>query len=336
MPGEGRVITMAATFRWGIIGTANIARSAFMPAVREAGGEVSAVAGRDPGRVSLWAQRNGIGRAVTGYQELIDDPGVDALYIPLPNSLHAPWTIRALQAGKPVLCEKPLTGTLAEAEQVLAVARETGTPLWEAFVFPFADQMTKLRGLLADGVIGELNEIQSNFHFLLTDRSTNIRMLTGLAGGALYDVGCYPVRLARELFGTEHEAAWADARWDAGGVDMELWGALKFPGDRRLLFSCGFTRVFDVHSRLLGTGGQINVTNPFHATAGDRFEVRVAGREPEMHSGAGRDEFSFTPAIRHIQAAVRGEQEPRGLAVESSLGQARALHDLLASAAANR
>ena len=110
--------------------------------MREAGGEAAAVAGRDPGRTSRWARDNGVGRAVVGYQGLIDDPGVDALYIPLPNALHAEWTIRALRAGKPVLCEKPLTGSLAETEQVLAVARETGTPLWEAFVFPFHDQMT--------------------------------------------------------------------------------------------------------------------------------------------------------------------------------------------------
>ena len=116
-------------------------------------------------RTAGWARDNMIGRAVTGYQELIDDPGVDALYIPLPNSLHGEWTIRALRAGKPVLCEKPLTGSLAETEQVLAVARETGTPLWEAFVFPFHDQMERIRGLLAAGAIGDLREIQSDFHF---------------------------------------------------------------------------------------------------------------------------------------------------------------------------
>src|SRR5437764_3680862 len=145
---------MAGGVRWGIISTANIARVAFLPAVREAGGEAAAVGGRDPGRTQRWAGDNGVARAVTGYQPLIDDPELDALYIPLPNSLHAEWTIKALRAGKAVLCEKPLAGTLAETEQVLAVAKETGTPLWEAFVFPFHDQMARLRTLLAEGVIG--------------------------------------------------------------------------------------------------------------------------------------------------------------------------------------
>ena len=322
--------------RWGIIGTANIARGYLLPAVREAGGEVTTVAGRDPGRTARWAHENMIGRAVTGYQALIDDPDVDALYIPLPNSLHAQWTIAALRAGRPVLCEKPLTGSLAEAEQVLAVARETGTPLWEAFVFPFQDQMERIRGLLADGVIGELREIQSNFQFVLGNREGDIRMSAALAGGALNDVGCYPVRLARDLFAAEHTSAWATAEWDAGGVDLATWGVLNFPGGRRLLLSCSFGLAFDTFSRLLGTAGQINITNPFHPTAQDRFEVRVAGREPVTHPGLGRDQYSFTAAVRHIQAVVSGAEQPRLLAVDTSLGSARALHDLSRSAMAGR
>src|SRR5215813_14761096 len=138
--GGGKVTAV----RWGVIGTAGIARKNFLPAVREAGGEAAVVAGRDAERTSRWARDNAVGRAVVGYQRLIDDPGLDALYIPLPNALHAEWTIRALRVGKPVLCEKPLTATVAEAEQVLAVARETGVPLWEAFVFPFHDQMRRV------------------------------------------------------------------------------------------------------------------------------------------------------------------------------------------------
>jgi predicted dehydrogenase len=322
------------TVRWGIIGTAGIARKFFLPAVREAGGELAAVAGRDAGRTARWARDNQAGRPVTGYQNLIDDPGVDALYIPLPNALHAEWTIRALRAGRPVLCEKPLTGSLAETEQVLAVARETGTPLWEAFVFPFSDQMERIRALLAGGVIGELREIQSVFQFPLADPGSDIRMSSALAGGALLDVGCYPVRLARDLFAAEHTSAWADAKWDPGGVDVATWGVLGFPGARRLLLSCSFGLALDTFSRLLGTAGQIHITNPFHPTAQDSFEVRVAGQEPATHPAAGRDQYTFTPAVRHIQAVIRGEEQPRLLAAGTSLGSARALHDLAGSAAA--
>jgi predicted dehydrogenase len=328
--GGGKVTTV----RWGVIGTARIARRFFLPAVREAGGEAAAVAGRDAERASRWARDNAVGRAVGGYQQLIGDPGVDALYIALPNALHAEWTIRALRAGKPVLCEKPLTGSLAQTEQVLAVARETGTPLWEAFIFPFHDQMRRLRELIADGVIGDLREIQSNFHFVMAQRDTNIRMSAELAGGALLDVGCYPVRLARDLFAAEHTSAWAAADYDPGGVDMSAWGCLGFPGGRRLLLSCGFNRAQDTFSRLLGTSGQINITNPFHPTSQDRFEVHVAGSEPSIHPGAGPNKESFTPAVRHIQAVVKGEEEPRLLAIDTSLGSAQALDDLARSAAA--
>jgi predicted dehydrogenase len=232
-----------------------------------------------------------------------------------------------------VLCEKPLTGSVAETRQVLAVARQTGVPLWEAFVFPFHEQMKRVTTLLADGVIGEMREVQSNFHFLMAHPEGNVRMSASLAGGALNDVGCYPVRLARDLFAAEHTSAGAAAEYDPGGVDLATWGSLGFPGHRRLLLSCGFNLAQDTFSRLLGTGGQINLTNPFHPTAQDRFEVCVEGRGPATYPAAGPDRHSFTPAVRHIQAVVKGEQEPRLLAIDTSLGSAQALHDLAASAA---
>jgi predicted dehydrogenase len=326
-------MTMTGSVRWGIVGTAKIARTLFLPSLREAGGDPAAVAARDRDRAAQWAAANGIARAIVGYENLVEDPEIDALYIPLPNALHGEWTIRALRAGKAVLCEKPLTGTVAETEQVLAVARETGTPLWEAFAFPFHDQMARLRGLLEDGTIGDLREIQSDFHFFLSDRDTNVRMSTLLAGGALLDVGCYPVRLARDLFGAEHEGAWARADFDPAGVDLTTWGCLDFPGGRHLYLSCGFTRAGETFSRLLGTRGQINITNPFHPAAGDTFEVRTADGQAATHPGAGPNQHSFTPLIEHIQAVVAGSETPRLLAVDTSLGSAQALQDLASASA---
>jgi predicted dehydrogenase len=325
MTGTGQV-------RWGVLGTANIARGAFLPGLREAGGVAAAVAGRDGERAEKYARDNGVGRAVEGYQALIDDPGVDALYIPLPNSLHAEWTIRALRAGRPVLCEKPLTGSVAETERVLGVARETGTLLWEAFVFPFHAQLERVGGQLSAGVIGELREIQSSFHFRVS-RPDNIRLSRDLDGGALNDVGCYPVRLARDLFAAEHTAAWATAEWGGDRVDMESWGILGFPGGRRLLLSAGMRRSYDTFTRLQGTSGHIHITNPFHPGQADRFEVYPDGGEPRSYPAA-TDEYSFTAAIRHIHEVLRGQAAPRMLAVDTALGSARALRDLAGSAAA--
>ena len=311
--------------RWGIIGTANIARGQFLPGLRAAGGIAAAVAGRDLGRAQAWAEQHGVDRAVAGYQALIDDPDIDALYIPLPNSLHAEWTVKALRAGKPVLCEKPLCGTLAEAEQVLAVAKETGTLLWEAFVFPFHAQFAAVQKLLADGAIGELLEIQSGFHFMVGNPA-NIRLIRDLDGGALNDVGCYPVRIALELFGAGHTDAWAAAVWGGHDVDVDTQGSLGFPGGRRLLLTCGMRRAYDTFTRLLGTAGQIQLTNPFHPGRGDSYTVLTDGEPRILDAGAA--EPSFTGMIRHIQNVLRGGEAPRQLALDTSRASARALHDL--------
>jgi predicted dehydrogenase len=318
-------MTAAPAPRWGIVSTANIARGQFLPALRVAGGVAAAVAGRDPAKTEKFAADHGIGRAVVGYQTLIDDPDIDALYIAVPNSLHAEWTISALRAGKPVLCEKPLCGVLEDTERVLAVARETGTLLWEAFVFPFNELMGHLRTLVADGAIGELREIQSNFHFNVT-RPDNIRMSAELQGGALRDVGCYPVRLAQEFFG-EHETAWAVHETGGQGVDIETWGSLGYGDGRRLLLSSGMRREYDTFSRLLGTAGQIHVTNLFHPGAADHVTLQRRGGEPEIFM-ASVTEPAFTAALRHINAVLSGEEEPWLLALETSLVTARALHDL--------
>ncbi len=319
MPAGGQV-------RWGIISTANIARAVFLPGLRQAGGEAAAVAGRDAGRAEKFAHDNGIGRSVEGYQHLIDDPDIDALYIPLPNALHAEWTIRALEAGKPTLCEKPLCGVLPDTERVLDAARRTGTLLWEAFAFPFHAQIAKIKAVVADGAIGELIEIKSNFHFTVGNPA-NIRLSRDLQGGALNDVGCYPIRLAEELFGPEHESAWAHATWGGEDVDVDTWAVLNYPAGRRLLLSCGFGRSYDAFTTLEGTGGQIHVTNPFHPGPSDSYQVLAAREEPRSFPAAG-DVKSFTPLTGHINAVLRGEEEPRMLATGTALSTARTLQEL--------
>jgi predicted dehydrogenase len=313
--------------RWGIVGTANIARAQFLPGLRAAGGVAAAVAGRDLARTERYAREHGVERAVHGYQALLDDPDVAALYIALPNSLHAEWTIRALEAGKPVLCEKPLTGILSDTERVLETARRTGTLLWEAFVFPFNDHVAHIRSLISGGAIGELREIQSDFHFLVT-RPDNIRLSADLEGGALRDVGCYPVRLAQEFFG-EHASAWSACEPGGQGVDIETWGTLGYAGGRRLLLSCGMRRAYDTFTRLLGTRGQIHASNPFHPGQGDQVTVYPAAGEPAAWAPAA-SEPSFTAALRHMNAVLAGDEQPRLLAVDTSLATARALHDLAA------
>jgi predicted dehydrogenase len=322
-------VPASSPVRWGIISTANIARAQFLPGLREAGGVAAAVAGRDPARTEQYARDNGIDRAVTGYQNLIEDPEIDALYIALPNSLHAEWTLAALAAGKPVMCEKPLCGSLLDTFRVLEAARETGTLLWEAFVFPFSHQTGQLHKLVADGAIGDLMEITSSFHFQLSNPG-NIRYSQELQGGALNDVGCYPVRLAAEFFGGNHQAAWAGATWGGEGVDVDTWGVLEYPCGRRLQLSCGLGRAYDTFSSLQGTAGRIHISNPFHPGVDDTYQVITPTSEPRTYL-ATAGERSFTAALSHINAVLTGEAEPRLLAVDTAQPTARALHDLAQS-----
>jgi predicted dehydrogenase len=212
---------------------------------------------------------------------------------------------------------------------VLEVAGRTGTLLWEAFAFPFHLQLHEIQKLLQDGVIGELMEIKSNFHFSLRNPA-NIRLSRQLQGGALLDVGCYPVRLAQELFGPTYDAAWASAVMGGEGVDVDTWGVLNYPGGRRLMLSSGLGRSYDTFTTLEGTGGQIRITNPFHPRPSDSYQLVVGSSEDRTFSSGAR-EPSFTALIRHIQAVLNGSEPPRQLAVETSLPTARALADLAAS-----
>jgi len=319
--------------RWGILGTAGIAEGSFLPALRQAGdGLAVSVASRDESRARSWAAEHGVARGVFGYEQVVADPGIEAIYVPLPNGLHAEWTIAALEAGKAVLCEKPLCVTPEETRRVLATAESASVPLWEAFVFPFHEQMDRVRDALAGGQIGEVREIASRFHFVLDDPQ-DIRLSAELGGGSLYDVGCYPIRLARLLLDAEPDLdrTIADAVWTASGVDAELWGALAFPGDRRLVFSCGFVAADDTLTRVFGTEGEIRMTNPFHPGAGDTFAI-VRGDDVQEHPAAPTGEDSFTPAIRHIHRVLRGREQPRHLAIDEAMGSATAIAALLTAA----
>jgi predicted dehydrogenase len=334
--------------RWGIIGPANIARGQFLPGLREAGGGHAAlVASRDLGRAEAYAAENGVGRGVADYAAVAESPDIDAVYVALPNSLHAEWAIRALQAGKAVLCEKPLCVGAAQTAEVLdAAAAVPGALLWEAFVFPFQAQHRRLVELLADGAVGELTEIISAFHFRLT-RPGNIRFSAALGGGALADVGCYPIRLGHELFGPgpgpgpdldpDRDSGPGPAAAVVGsavvpdGAEVEVDAAGIVPsGTRRLVLSCGFRRSFDTFTQVLGDLGQLHLANPFHPAPADPLTVLRPGAEPVVEYPT-TDERSFTAALRHIHAVLRGETAPEHTAAESALATARTLEAVQAA-----
>jgi predicted dehydrogenase len=315
--------------RWGVLGGASIARSRFLPALAEAGGEAVVVGARDAARAAEFAAAHGVGRGVAGYEAVLADPDVQAVYVPLPNPLHAEWTIAALEAGKAVLCEKPLCVDAEQARRVLAVAERAARPLWEAFVFPFQAQHQRLAELLSAGAIGELREISGAFHFQLR-RTEDIRLSAATAGGALADVGCYPLRLAAELFGGPALNA-AGSAVRGAEVETELAALVDYPDDRRLLLSCGFRRSSDTTTVLSGTEGTIRVDDPYHPHPGSTVELRRPGSDPVVERPT-RDQHSFSAALRHVDAVLAGEEAPRHTALESSLAVAEAI-DLVRAAA---
>jgi predicted dehydrogenase len=327
---------MAESIRWGILSTANIAVKRFIPGVAASrNGTVAAIASRDPARAREIAERLGIPRVHDGYAELLADPEIDAIYNPLPNALHAEWTLAAAAAGKPVLCEKPLASDAAEAQRMVNACRARGVPLMEAFMYRFHPQHGRVREVLASGEIGDLRTLRASFTFMLEPfRPANVRLSASLAGGAFMDVGCYPVNLARWMFGEEPE--WASAQVDRReefGVEVAAVGVLGFSDRRMAIFDCGFRAAGPAAYTLGGTKGAIDVFDAFvpDPKAGEvTIRVNGAGGVREERIG-GVDQYRLE-AEAFADHLLRGTPLP----VEASDGVAtlRAIGALHRSAAA--
>jgi predicted dehydrogenase len=249
----------AGPLRIGVVGAANIARL-FVQAVRpSAKVTVAAVASRDVERATVFAREHGIERVHASYDALLADAGIDAVYVPLPNNLHAQWSIRAATAGKHVLCEKPLAASAAEARAMFEAAERNGVYLVEAYPYRAQAQTLKVRELLAAGTIGRVQLIQASFGFPLAD-AANIRMDPGLAGGALMDAGSYPVSFVRMVSGAAPARVQALSRWGATGVDVATMATLEYPDGLLAQVSCSFTTARHRHAFIAGDAGSIATT----------------------------------------------------------------------------
>lgn len=257
---------MSERIRWGILSTANIGVKRFIPGANASrNGVVTAIASRDRARAREVAARLGIPRVHDDYAALLADPDVDAIYNPLPNNLHAEWTLAAAAAGKPILCEKPLAIDAAQAQRIVDGCRERGVLLMEAFMYRLHPQHARVRELVASGEIGELRTMRASFHFMLEPFDPkNVRLQANLAGGALMDVGCYTVNATRMHFA--EEPAWVSAQADtreAFGVEVAMAGVLGFSDGRMATFDCGFRSAPKSSYALGGTLGSIEVLDAF-------------------------------------------------------------------------
>jgi D-xylose 1-dehydrogenase (NADP+, D-xylono-1,5-lactone-forming) len=316
---------VAHAVKWGIISTADINRKVIPGAHASPKVDLVAVASRDQARADAYAQQWEIGRAYGSYEALLADDEVEAVYISLPNTMHCDWSVKALEAGKHVLCEKPLSRHTAEVEAAFDAAERNGRLLSEAFMYRHNPQTKRAKQLVEEGAIGELRLIRSAFSYALYDED-NIRLRTDVEGGALMDVGCYTVSGSR-LFGGEPEHVHGEAWFGPSGTDWVFGGSLRFPGDVVAQFDCGTALPERDELEAIGSEGSLFLDDPWHCTVpvierrhGDRVE-RIE-LEPAD---------SYRLELENVSDAVRGEGELL-LGREDALGQARALEALHESA----
>jgi predicted dehydrogenase len=298
----------ASPLRIGILGCAGTARSFARDLAAHGAVRVVAVASRNADTARAFAAAHGIGRHHGSYEALLADPGVDAIYLPLPNSLHAEWAIKATQSGKHVLCEKPLSLGAAQARSMFEAARQHGVVLLEAYPYWFQPQTGDMLALLHAGAIGSVRSVQASFGFTLSNPD-NIRMRPELGGGALLDAGSYPMSLIRLVMGCAPRSVQAQATWAASGVDISLMATLEFGDGRRAQLSCAMNTATHRLAVIVGTGGTIETEYLNHTstqTSGHPFgyqpsqlRVRrgVANNVPfeDIRSGVGSG-FGFAAA----------------------------------------
>ena len=278
-----------ARLRWGILGVAHHNRRVLPAFAKSPVAELRAIASRSLERAQAAAVAAGIATAYGSYEALLDDPDIDAVYIPLPNTLHGEWTMKAAARGKHVLCEKPLAPTAGEAQKVVDGCRAAGICLQDGFAWPHHPRTARLRQLLDGGRLGEVRRVTAAFTFAMQPLDpANIRLRPELGGGSLLDLGCYPVYAIRWAFGAEPVRVYATARYQYG-VDVEMSGTLWFADGRVGTFDCGFTLPSRQWLEISGTEGVLSV--------------------PEMWSPPGRARYFVQSNGHPVEDAVEGEDQ---------------------------
>lgn len=270
--------------KWGVLGTAGIAKGCTIPGMLEADNcELYAIAGRNSEKVEDFQKNFGFTNGYNSYDELLADPNVEAVYIPLPNQLHYEWVMKAIEAGKNVLCEKPLAPTAAQAEELFSAAEKKGVILMEAFAYLHSPYMEALREEIANQSFGEVRFIETAF--LTSDYNvSNIRMQKDCFGGATYDLGCYCTSMILRILGKEPEKVQAIAEFTEGGVDRLTTAILKFEGDVRASFLCGMNFETEKNRRMdrlyiHGSRGYIKSQTEYNEAGELRYTLCVDGKE---------------------------------------------------------
>jgi D-xylose 1-dehydrogenase (NADP+, D-xylono-1,5-lactone-forming) len=267
-----RVTSTDSPFRWGILGVARINRALLVP-LNTGRNRLVAVASRTAARAEAYASEHGIPRTYGSYQALLDDDTVDAVYIPLPHAMHAEWAIRAAEAGKHVLCEKPVALTAADARAMQAAAETHGVVMTEAFMYRHHPLVALTAGLIREGALGRIVGVTGAFTYVL-DRVTDSRLEQDLGGGSLWDVGCYPVSFARAVLGQTPVRVQAIAAWNGAGIDMSFFGQMHFADGVVAQITSSFEMPFRTEMEVIGTEGRLRIPRPFKPLEQEVLELR--------------------------------------------------------------
>ncbi len=319
------------TLNWGLLSTARINR-ALIPALKASKrNRLMAVASREVGRAEGYAREWKIPRSHGSYEALLADPEIDVIYNPLPNQLHAEWSIKAMRAGKHVLCEKPLALSVEEVDAMRAAASETGNVLAEAFMYRHHAQTLRVQELCQGGRLGRMQLIRGAFTFTLK-REGDIRLQKELGGGSIWDVGCYPISYARMLARQEPVQALGWQVLDPGGADTTFVGQLSFPDGLIAQFDCGFLSPSRSFVEIVGTEGVLNIPTPFKPGTGEKVSLRheeyaetITIRGGELYSGE----------VEDMADAILLGKEQR-ISLEDSRGNVATIVALIESARSGR
>jgi predicted dehydrogenase len=328
---------MAEAIKWGVMGNANIARKCVIPAIQKSNnGSVRALATRSPAQARQVATDHHIAQIYGSYDALLVDAVIDAVYIALPNHLHHPWTIKALKAGKHVLCEKPLACSAKEAQEMASIAGDCGRYLMEAFMYRFHPRSRRIKQLVAEGRIGTPCLIRSAFCFRMGQKDwinkKNARLKPEMGGGALLDVGCYSVSAARWFLGAEPTKVQAQAVYDPGGVDVHMVGTLGFAATALATFEASFISALQQTYSISGADGVIELPHNAFVPWENDADFILRGKDEEagqQHVIPGADEYQLM--VEHFADVVMGNTDLMVPPVDS-IGNMRAL-DALAQAA---
>lgn len=317
----------ARILKWGLLSTARINQALIPPLRASKRNQLVGVASRSPEQAQVYAAEWDIPRSYGSYESMLADPEIEVIYNPLPNSLHVEWTVKALQAGKHVLCEKPLAISLEGVDEIRSAAEKTGLVVSEAFMYRHHPLTLKVKDLVDKGALGRVWLVKGAFTFSL-ERLVDVRLDPELGGGSIWDIGCYPISYARYILGSEPEEVFGWQYTGPSGVDETFTGQMLFSGDRFVQFDCGFRAPYRTLIEVVGSEGSLRLTSPFKPGLKDQIVIDRGG---DIQVIKVRGQELYIGEVEDMAAAILDGKEPR-VSLEDSRGNVATIVGLLRSA----